>query len=94
MNRSEFENGLRRDGYEAVERRMAADTTNPAHAHEFDARLLILDGEITITRDGSTQTYRGGDTFEMPAGCVHAEQCGPAGVGYIAGRRFAAKAAG
>jgi quercetin dioxygenase-like cupin family protein len=51
MSRAEFEIELREQGYaEVVDRRMEANAVNPEHAHEFDARLLVLEGERTITR--------------------------------------------
>src|SRR6266550_3971248 len=85
MNRVEFENELRADGYqEMADRRMLANETNPEHSHEFDARLLVLEGEMTITSDGEERTYRAGDTFAMSAGHLHTEQCGPEGVRYLA----------
>jgi quercetin dioxygenase-like cupin family protein len=95
MLRVDFEIELREQGYgEVVDRQMTANAVNPEHAHEFDARLLLLEGEITITRDGNERTYRAGETFEMSAGCRHAERCGPRGVRYLAGRRYEAKATG
>lgn len=92
MSRAEFEIKLREQGYAEVgDRRMEANAVNPEHAHEFDARLLVLEGEMTITRDGDERTYRAGDTFEMSAGCRHAERCGPEGARYLAGRRYHAE---
>ncbi|MGC2199317.1 MAG: cupin domain-containing protein [Stellaceae bacterium] len=89
MNRTEFEAELRAEGYhETADRRMQANETNPKHAHEFDARLLILDGEMSVACDGEERTYRVGDTFSMTAGCRHAERSGPEGVRYLAGRRY------
>ena len=89
MNRVEFENELGAQGYrEVVDRRMEAGAINPEHAHEFDARLLILEGEVTIVCDGAEHTYRSGDTFAMAAGRRHTERCGPEGVRYLAGRRY------
>ena len=45
MNRAEFEHELEAQGFrEVVDRRMQAGEFNPEHAHEFDARLLILEG--------------------------------------------------
>ncbi len=89
MDRQAFENELRNQGYgEVVDRRMEANTLNPEHAHEFDARLLVLEGAMTIASEGKQRTYRAGDTFSMSAGCRHAEQCGPEGVRYLAGRRY------
>jgi len=89
MNRTEFETECRAQGYhEIIDRRMDANTTNPEHSHEFDARLLVLEGEMTIAREGKTELYRASDTFAMTAGCRHTEQTGPEGARYLAGRRF------
>ena len=89
MDRIAFEAELREQGYgEVVDRRMAANALNPEHEHEFDARLLVLEGAITIASEGQERTYRAGDTFSMTAGCRHAEQCGPEGARYLAGRRY------
>ena len=94
MNRVEFETALREEGYQEVgDRRMEPNKTNPEHSHEFDARLLILEGELRIISEGRERTYRVGDTFAMSAGCLHSEQCGPEGVRYLAGRRYQQKAA-
>jgi quercetin dioxygenase-like cupin family protein len=92
MDRTAFETELREQGYgEVVDRRMEANSVNPEHAHEFDARLLVLEGTMTIILEGNERTYRAGDTFSMPAGCRHAEQGGPDGVRYLAGRRYRTK---
>ena len=89
MNRADFEQELEGQGYrEVVDRRMEAGTVNPEHAHEFDARLLILEGEMTIVCGGEKCTYRSGDTFAMAADRRHTERCGPQGVRYLAGRRY------
>jgi quercetin dioxygenase-like cupin family protein len=94
MNRVEFETALREEGYQEVaDRRMERNKTNPEHSHEFDARLFVLEGEITITCEGEERTYHAGDTFAMSAGCLHTEQCGLEGVRYLAGRRYQQKAA-
>jgi quercetin dioxygenase-like cupin family protein len=88
MNKAGFESRLRKQGYENIgQREMAADVVNEAHTHDFDAQVLVVDGEITIVRDGIAHTFRKGDTCELPAGTKHAERVGPEGVRYIAGRR-------
>jgi quercetin dioxygenase-like cupin family protein len=88
MDKASFEARLREQGYgEIAEREMAANVVNQGHAHDFDAQLLILDGEMAILRDGVAHTYRPGDTCEVPAGTAHEERVGPQGVRYIAGRR-------
>ena len=92
MERTAFETELREQGYaDVVDRRMEANSLNPEHAHEFDARLLVLEGTMTITSEGSERTYRAGDTFSMIAGCRQMEQCGSEGVRYLAGRRYPTK---
>ena len=88
MDRTAFETALKADGYEPVERRMDANHFNPEHVHEFDARVMVLDGEMIITRPTGAQTFRPGDVCEMAAGTLHSEQCGPSGAHYLAGRRF------
>ena len=91
MERTDFETQLRDEGYaEIVDRRMEANALNPEHAHEFDARLLVLEGSMTITAEGAEQTYRAGDTFTMSAGCRHSERSGSEGARYLAGRRYPA----
>jgi len=94
MNRVDFESKLKAEGYgEMVDRTMEANHFNPEHAHEFDACVFVVDGEITIARHGKPETFRAGDVCSMAAGTPHTEKCGPAGVHYLAGRRFSQKAA-
>jgi quercetin dioxygenase-like cupin family protein len=89
MDQATFEAELRQQGYaEMVDRRMEANSVNPEHAHEFDARLLVLEGAMTITAEGEQRIYRAGDTFAMTAGCQHTEECGTEGARYLAGRRY------
>jgi quercetin dioxygenase-like cupin family protein len=88
MNRSEFEATLQRDGYEVVVRTMEPNTTNPEHAHDFDARVMVVAGEMTLDRDGASRAYSPGETFEITHGHRHAEIAGPDGATYVAGRRM------
>jgi quercetin dioxygenase-like cupin family protein len=91
MDRTVFETELREQGYaEVVDRHMEPDALNSEHAHEFDARLLVLEGAMTIAAEGTEKTYRAGDTFTMTAGCRHSERSGPDGARYLAGRRYSA----
>jgi quercetin dioxygenase-like cupin family protein len=91
MDQAAFEAALRRDGYtDTVDRRMEANRLNPDHSHEFDARVLMIEGEMTITQGGVATTYRPGDVCALTAGTVHSEHSGPAGARYLAGRRFKA----
>jgi quercetin dioxygenase-like cupin family protein len=87
MDRLAFEAELRRDGFSIVNASLKPNTTEANHCHDFDARLYVLGGEITITRDKSPETFRAGQCCEVPAGCMHAEHVGPEGVAFISGRR-------
>jgi quercetin dioxygenase-like cupin family protein len=87
MNQSEFEADLRREGYEVFYSGMRAGMVNDEHAHDFDARVMVIGGEITITRGGTARTFRAGDSCAVPAGELHVEHVGPQGVAFIAGRR-------
>jgi quercetin dioxygenase-like cupin family protein len=96
MNQAEFEKKLAAEGYgEIVDRQVEAGLTGPEHSHEFDALLLVLEGEMTIACNGKPQTFRAGDTCSVPAGTPHTEKygAGSAGVHYLAGRRHPSPAA-
>ena len=87
MDRLEFEAEARREGYRVVYGSLKPNMVAPNHCHDFDAKIFVLGGEITITRDNKPESFRAGDRCEVPAGCMHAEHVGPEGVAYISGRR-------
>ena len=87
MTPIEFDADLRREGYQVMNTSLAPNQLNPDHTHDFDARVMVLAGEITIARDGLAKTYHAGDDWLTPARAVHAEQAGPEGVAIIIGRR-------
>lgn len=87
MTREEFEAALRGDGYEVGEGTLAAGFHNPEHAHDYDVKAFVIDGEITLACEGARRSYRPGDSFEMAAGLAHTEDVGSAGVRYVVGRR-------
>ena len=87
MDKAEFEAQLRRDGYRVVNTSVKPNLVSPNHCHDFDAKALVLGGEITIARDNSPVTFRAGQCFEVPAGYMHAEHVGREGVALISGRR-------
>jgi quercetin dioxygenase-like cupin family protein len=87
MTPIEFDVDLRREGYQVMNTSLAPNQLNPAHTHDFGARIMVLAGEITITRDGQARTYHAGDYWLTPASAVHAELAGPEGVAIIIGRR-------
>jgi quercetin dioxygenase-like cupin family protein len=88
MEARDFAAILKAEGFaEAISRRLPAGAETPIHAHDFDAKVLVTEGEFTLTKDGIATTHRPGDMFSVPLGYPHAERAGPAGAGYLAGRR-------
>lgn len=87
MDKAEFQAALRRDGFSVVNTSIKPNLVTANHCHDFDARALVLGGEITITRDNTPVTFRAGQCFDVPTGCMHAEQVGPEGVALLSGRR-------
>ena len=93
MNRAEFEADLRRDGYELREGKIEPNVHRDAHAHEFDARLFVLEGSVKLVFGTGPCTYGPGDSCDVPAGTMHEEHTESDGVRFLAGRRPAAKVA-
>jgi quercetin dioxygenase-like cupin family protein len=87
MNQQSFEAELRRDGYEIITNTTAGAKVNPEHSHPFDVKAMVLKGVITLACNGESRTYRPGDTFAMPRGCLHYESYGPEGAVILLGRR-------
>ena len=88
MEESEFRRQLEADGY--TEQRWVdwpADTFNDTHSHDFDARVLICAGEISVTTDAGTFTCGPGDSHALRAGTPHTETVGPNGVRFLAGTK-------
>lgn len=63
-----------------------ASSTVETHTHTFDAKALVLRGELVIAVDGNERLYRPGDVFVLAAGCAHAERYGADGVTYLVAR--------
>jgi uncharacterized protein YjlB len=87
MNRAEFEASLRQEGYEVKEDEIEPHRHYEAHAHEFDARVLVLGGSITLVFGTDRVTYRPGDAFSLPAGTMHEEHTEADGTRVVEGYR-------
>ena len=91
MDTTAFETALKADGYADIETKsVPANVANALHSHDYAVRILMLEGELTIGRDGVAQAYRAGDTISVDAGCEHTELYGPAGGRLLVGRKRAA----
>ena len=89
MQRAEFESSLRAQGYEVIEKTVEPHFVAKPHTHPWDVRILVLEGQMTVTREGRPYVCNAGDTFSMDAGCEHFEACGPVATTYVLGRREA-----
>ncbi|GAA6120921.1 cupin [Acidovorax sp. FG27] len=90
-----FQRQLAEEGFDpAVRVEREADGRWDEHTHPFEAKALILSGEIRIrTGAGTDRTYREGDVFHLAHEEPHAEWYGPQGVVYLVGRRSTARPA-
>jgi quercetin dioxygenase-like cupin family protein len=88
MERNTFIESLTKDGFpDAVEVTREANTVMDVHEHPFEAKALIIEGEMQICVGDDEQTYRVGDVFHLPAHLAHSERYGPSGVSYLVGRK-------
>ncbi|CAN7564018.1 cupin domain-containing protein [Caballeronia sp. dw_19] len=88
MERDDFIEMLARGGFQTtvlVEREAGASLDD--HAHAFEAKALILEGELTLSIDNKDTRYRPGDVFHLRANETHSERYGPEGVCYLVGRK-------
>jgi quercetin dioxygenase-like cupin family protein len=88
MERQAFIDALQAEGYaEPVLVRREANGRLDDHSHPFEARALVLEGEIRIHAGGEIKIYRSGDVFHLRRDEPHRESYGPDGVEYLSGRR-------
>lgn len=88
MNETEFITALQHEGFgEIVTVERDPNGFLGTHTHPFEARALILAGEIRLNIDGVEQVFRAGDVFHLATNQAHSESYGPEGVRYLAGRK-------
>ncbi len=88
MTTDEFESQLRRDGYLEIKHRfLDQGIDTQAHCHDFDTRLLVQQGELTLVCGDTRRTYRAGEILEIPAGALHCECYAPEPIRFVAGLR-------
>jgi quercetin dioxygenase-like cupin family protein len=92
MNRAEFEADARREGYEIREGEIKSNTHRESHVHDWDARLFVLDGHLTLVRGSGHETFGPGETCSLAANTPHEEHTEADGVRYLAARRSVAQA--
>lgn len=90
MTPDDFETQLRRDGFLDIRyRNLERGHDTQPHQHDFDTRLLILEGEMTVVCEGVERTARAGDVLDIAARTQHCEVYAPQPLRFIAGLRHA-----
>jgi quercetin dioxygenase-like cupin family protein len=88
MERDEFVDALKREGFaEVVTVTRDPGGTMEDHTHPFEAKALVLHGELTIRTGAAECLYKTGDVFHLQANVSHSERFGPEGVQYLVGRK-------
>lgn len=88
MDRNAFVLMLENEGYQTfVDVERAPRDVQDLHTHPFEARALIIRGELRLLVGEREQLCRAGDQFHLAAHTPHTETCGAEGVHYLAGRK-------
>jgi quercetin dioxygenase-like cupin family protein len=59
----------------------------PDHTHAGLTAHIVLAGQMTLTMNGASQTYRAGERCDVPAGATHSAKMGPEGCRYLVGEK-------
>lgn len=88
MTHDEFISDLRAGGFqEPVTVQREAGGFLDTHAHPFEAKALIVAGELSICTAAQDRLYQVGEVFHLARDLPHTERYGPAGVTYEVGRK-------
>lgn len=83
-----FDAQARADGFEEIlDRDWGAGEVLPEHTHPFDARALVIRGDMWLEHGGASRHLQPGDGFELAALTPHAERYGSQGATYRVARR-------
>ena len=88
MTEQELEEQLIDEGFSGIfVHRDSPHAHYPDHTHSGITVHIVLEGEITVTSEGQTITYKTGDRFDVPSGEVHSAKIGPDGCRYMIGEK-------
>jgi mannose-6-phosphate isomerase-like protein (cupin superfamily) len=88
MDAHALEKQLRAEGFsQTFVQQDDPDTFYPDHTHARLTAHVILGGEMTLTVNGKSQTYRVGDRCDVPSGAVHSARMGIRGCRYLIGEK-------
>ena len=72
---------------EVIERRWAPNQVLDTHTHPFEAKAIVVQGEMWLTCGDETRHLVPGDSFHLQAGVPHSERYGAQGATYWVARR-------
>jgi len=88
MNEQKAIEKLKQEGFTQVyTHEDAPNAYNPNHTHESLTAHIIIEGEMTLTMNNETKTYKVGDRVDVPAKATHSAKMGPKGCRYIIGEK-------
>jgi quercetin dioxygenase-like cupin family protein len=86
VDEKDWEKKLQEEGFRHIYVwRDAPNAFYPDHTHAEATAHIILDGEMSVSSQGKTQTYKPGDRFDVPAHTIHSATMGPKGCRYLIG---------
>jgi quercetin dioxygenase-like cupin family protein len=88
MDFATFSDSMKKQGFDqVVERAWTPLTIVEEHSHPFDAKAVVVQGEMWLTVSGRTEHLLPGSVFELPANLPHSERYGAEGATYWVARR-------
>ena len=88
MDEKQLAGSLRQEGFaHTYVWQDGPNASYPDHRHATETTHIILSGEMTLTMDGRSHTYRAGERCDVPAGAVHSARMGAGGCRYLIGER-------
>lgn len=83
----EFRADLARDGFTVKDVEWEPGKATDTHSHDFDARILCVEGAAIITTPDGATCCAPGDMVEVAAHVPHSESAGDEGARLIVGMR-------
>lgn len=88
MEVAALESGLHKEGFRhTYVWRDAPEAFYPDHTHNALTAHIVLDGQMTLTMNGKSETYHAGERCDVPTGVVHSALMGPDGCRYLIGEK-------
>ena len=93
MDFESFAESMKQQGFDQIVKRVwKPGTTVAEHTHPFDAKAVVVQGEMWLTVSGRTDHLLPGGTSELAAHLPHSERYGAEGATYWVARRHVAGA--